>query len=310
MREIPKTKYPKSPLYFVSLHAISKIIDKYTFMLKIGDYNTLEIAKMVDFGAYLYSSGTEILLPKKYVPTDAKVGQMIEVFIYTDSEDRLIATTLKPIAKVGEFAYLEVMDNSPFGSFVEIGIEKHILVPLSEQPMRMEVGKKYVMYVYLDTITGRMVASARLNRFVEKEVMDLKENQAVPILVANPTDLGFNVIVDNLYWGLVYHSDIFKRISVGDLLTGYVKKIREDNKLDIVLQPQGFKKVIGSDTQTILNALAENKNVLYLSDKTEPEVIYKALGMSKKAFKKAIGVLYKEEKILIFSNRIQTFTED
>lgn len=305
-----KTKCFISPLYFVSLYATLQIIDKYTFMLKIGDYNTLEIVKMVEFGAYLYSSGTEILLPKKYVPAEAEIGQMIEVFIYTDSEDRLIATTLKPIAKVGEFAYLEVMDNAAFGSFIEIGIEKHILVPLSEQPLRMEVGKKYVMYVYLDKITGRMVASARLNRFVEKEVMDLKENQAVPVLVANPTDLGFNVIVDNLYWGLVYHSDIFKQISIGDSLMGYVKKIREDNKLDIVLQAQGFKQAISSDTQTILNVLAENKNVLYLSDKTEPEVIYKTLGMSKKAFKKAIGVLYKDDKILIFSDRIQTLKED
>lgn len=279
-------------------------------MLKVGDYNTLEIVKIVDFGAYLYSSGTEILLPKKYLPADAEIGQTIEVFIYTDSEDRLIATTLKPLAKANEFAYLEVKDNAPFGSFVEIGIEKHILVPLSEQPELMVVGNKYVMYVYLDKITERMVASARLNRFVEKDKVVLKENQAVPILVANATDLGFNVIVDNKYWGLVYHSDIFKRISTGDSLTGYVKKIREDNKLDIALQPQGFKQVIGSDTQTILSTLAENKGVLYLSDKTSPEQIYKMLGMSKKAFKKAIGVLYKDDKILIFSDRIQTLKED
>lgn len=274
-------------------------------MLKIGDFNTLPIVKFVDFGAYLKAGELEILLPGKYVPEAADVGTKVKVFIYTDSEDRIIATTLTPFAKANEFACLKALDIAPFGAFLALGVEKDILVPLSEQVEKMEAGKKYVVYVYLDPKTERLVASAKLGLFVETEEMSLKENQAVQILVANATPLGFNVIVENNYMGLVYHSDIFQPLNTGDKLTGYVKKIRPDNKLDIALKPQGFVKAILTDTEIILAALKENRNMLPLSDKSSPEVIYNKLKMSKKAFKKAIGVLYKSDKIKILEDRIE-----
>lgn len=274
-------------------------------MLKIGDYNTLEIVKILDFGAYLKSDDEEILLPSKYVPEDAAIGTEIKVFIYRDSEDRLIATTLEPLAKVNEFACLKCLDVASFGAFLELGVEKDLLVPLREQEEKMVVGRRYVVYIFLDPKTERLTGSAKIGQFVETEEIDLKENQAVSILVANPTPLGFNVIVNNNYWGLVYKTEVFQHLTSGDRLTAYVKKVRPDNKIDISLKKQGFVQVIHSDTDIILTALQKHKNKLPLSDKSSPEDIYRALSMSKKAFKKAIGVLYKQDKIVILEDRIE-----
>lgn len=277
-------------------------------MLNIGDYNTLEIVKHLDFGMYLKSGELEILLPTKYIPEGAAIGQMIDVFIYTDSEDRLIASNLKPLATVNEFAYLTVSHVSQYGAFLNIGLEKDILVPLSEQKDKMVEGRGYVVFVYLDTMTDRMVASAKISDFVIKDSIDLKEKQEVNLLVAAITPLGFNVIVDNQYIALVYANEVFTEVKVGDQLVGYVRKIREDNKIDISLQPIGFEKRINADTEVIMEALLKNNGTLNISDSSTPGTIYKAVGMSKKAFKKASGVLYREKKIAIFPDKLQIFT--
>lgn len=275
-------------------------------MLRIGEYNTLEICKFVDFGAYLLAGGQEILLPAKYVPEGVKVGDKLNVFIYRDGEDRLIATTLTPLAVVGEFACLRVVDIAPFGAFLEWGIEKDLLVPLREMQFTMRVGESHVVYVYIDPQTDRITASSHLHKFMDTAEVELEEGEKVSVMVVNRTDLGYNLVVNQRYWGLVYQNEIFQPIKPGEELTAYVKKVREDGKVDIALRPQGFKKVIDGDTQKVLKVLQKSQGKqLPLSDKSAPEAIYEHLQMSKKAFKKAIGVLYKQNKISITENSIK-----
>lgn len=265
-------------------------------MLRIGNYNELEIIKEVDFGVYLVSGENEILLPKKYVPEGAKVGDKLNVFIYRDSEDRLIATTLKPKAVVGDFAYLRVKDVNNIGAFLDWGLEKDLLVPHSEQKIKMEKGKSYVVRVYLDDVTKRILATAKFNKYFQWEIDDVKEGDEVNLLVYKYTDLGASVIVNGKYQGMIFKNDIYQSLTTGDELKGYIFKIREDGKLDIIIRKRGFEKVLDSRDK-ILEALRDNGGFLPLTDKSTPETIERTLEMSKGVFKKAIGNLYRERKI-------------
>lgn len=268
-------------------------------MLQIGNYNTLRVVKLVSFGVYLDGGeGKEILLPTRYVPKGVKVDDEIQVFIYHDNEGRLIATTLCPKAVVGEFAFMRVKSVNDTGAFLDWGLMKDLLVPFKEQKMTMREGKWYLVYVHLDHLTGRIVASARIEKFLGNVPPVYQLNQEVDLLVADDTEIGYKVIVDNLHWGMIYHNQVFQRLERGEHLKGYVKEVREDDKLDISLQPLGYQKIDGI-SQRILNALQMKEGFLPVHDKSDPEEIYSLFRCSKKAFKQAIGSLYKQRLITI-----------
>ena len=278
-------------------------------MVSIGNYNELEVAKFVDFGVYLDSEDGEILLPIKYVPENLELGDKLNVFIYRDSEDRMIATTLKPKATVGQFAALEVKESSSIGAFLDWGLEKDLFVPFHNQRQPMEVGKKYVVYIYLDDSSDRIAGSTKLNKYLQPADDQISEGQQVKLLVSNATELGYNVIIDNKYSGILYHNEVFKNLETGDEVTGYIKKIRPDGKIDVSLQQTGFAEVQDA-SQEVLTKLKQSGGTLNLSDKSDPQEIYAALGMSKKTFKKAIGTLYKEGKINLEPTRISLLGEE
>ena len=274
-------------------------------MLQIGNYNTLRITKLVAFGVYLDGGeGKEILLPTRYVPKDAKVDDEVQVFIYHDNEGRLIATTLHPKAVVGEFAFMRVKSVNSTGAFLDWGLMKDLLVPFKEQKMAMREGKWYLVYVHLDHLTGRIVASARVEKFLGNVPPEYESNQEVNLLVADDTEIGYKVIVNNLHWGMIYHNQVFQRLEKGERLKGYVKGVREDDKLDISLQPLGYQKVDGI-SQRILEALQMKDGYLPVHDKSDPEEIYSLFRCSKKAFKQAIGSLYKQHRIRIEADGIR-----
>ncbi len=279
-------------------------------MIKIGDFSTLEIVKKVDFGMYLDGGPFgEILLPLKYIPEYAKVGEEIEVFIYNDSEDRIIATTEKPKAKVGEFAFLEVKAVSEFGAFLDWGLLKDLFVPFREQVGRMQVGKKYLVRVYLDERTDRIVASMRWHRFLNEKNETLKEQEEVEIKIASKTDLGYKVIVNDTYWGVLYSNEIFQPVSIGETKKAFVKKIREDQRIDIILHKQGTEEVEQS-RNSLLEKLQDNDGFLPLTDKSSPELIYQEMRMSKKAFKRAVGNLYKKRLIVLEKDGIRLIEQN
>lgn len=265
-------------------------------MIKVGEYNDLIVEKFVDFGLYLLADGDSILLPKKYVPDNVEVGDSIKVFIYTDSEDRLIATTLNPIAVVGDFAPLVVKDVNNYGAFMEWGLEKDLFVPFKEQSKRMQPGKKYVVKVLLDPRTSRVIGSTKLSFFFKKNEIELKTGEEVDLLIYDQTDLGYQAIINDKYSGMLYYNEVFKKVEVGSYLTGYVKNIRPDNKIDLTINKVG-KDSVDDAREQVLEALKKNNNFLPLNDDSDPEIIKKQLQMSKKTFKKAIGGLYKEKLI-------------
>ena len=274
-------------------------------MLQIGNYNTLRITKLVSFGVYLDGGdGKEILLPTRYVPKGAKVDDEVQVFIYHDNEGRLIATTLHPKAVVGEFAFMRVKSVNSTGAFLDWGLMKDLLVPFKEQKMAMREGKWYLVYVHLDHLTGRIVASARVEKFLGNVPPEYESNQEVDLLVADDTEIGYKVIVNDLHWGMIYHNQVFQRLEKGERLKGYVKGVREDDKLDISLQPLGYQKVDGI-SQRILEALQMKDGYLPVLDKSDPEEIYSLFRCSKKAFKQAIGSLYKQHRIRIEADGIR-----
>ena len=274
-------------------------------MLQIGNYNTLRIIKLVSFGVYLDGGdGKEILLPTRYVPKDAKVDDEVQVFIYHDNEGRLIATTLHPKAVVGEFAFMRVKSVNSTGAFLDWGLMKDLLVPFKEQKMAMREGKWYLVYVHLDHLTGRIVASARVEKFLGNVPPEYESNQEVDLLVADDTEIGYKVIVNDLHWGMIYHNQVFQRLEKGERLKGYVKGVREDDKLDISLQPLGYQRVDGI-SQRILEALQMKDGYLPVHDKSDPEEIYSLFRCSKKAFKQAIGSLYKQHRIRMEADGIR-----
>lgn len=274
-------------------------------MVEIGKYNRLSIVKILDFGAYLDGGdGLEILLPKRYLPNQAAIGDDIEVFIYHDNEGRLIATTAKPYATVGEFQFMEVKDVNDAGAFLDWGIMKDLLVPFREQKMSMRVGKWYLVYVRLDHLTRRVMASAKVDRFLNNVPANYEQNEEVNLFVADETDLGYKVIINNQHWGLVYYNEVFQRLEKGDKLKGYIKEVRDDEKIDVSLTPLGYQKVKGV-AGIVLETLKRQGGFLEVHDKSDPEVIYPLFRCSKKAFKQAVGSLYKQHIISIEKNGIR-----
>lgn len=275
--------------------------------MKVGQYNTLKILRGTSVGMYLGDEeGNDVLLPHKYIPEEAVVGQDIDVFIYRDSEDRLIATTLKPLIELNQFACLEVVGVSKFGAFVDWGLEKDLFIPFREQNKKLEQGDWTVVYLYLDEQTDRLVGSCKVHKFFKNdEIAGLEPGQEVDLLVFEKTDLGLNVIIDNLYKGLVYQNEIFQRVAWGDVLKGYVKNIREDGKIDVSLQKQGFLQIIEPNSQKILDKLKASGGSLALSDKSDAMEIMEVLEMSKKNFKKATGNLYKQKLISMEEEQIR-----
>lgn len=279
-------------------------------MVEIGKYNTLKIVKDLDFGVYLDGGNDlEILLPARYVPKNVKPGDEVEVFIYHDNEGRIIATTARPVATVGEFAFMEVKSVSNAGAFLEWGLMKDLLVPFREQKLPMREGKWYLVYVRVDHVTGRIMASARIEKYLNNVPAVYDHNQEVELLVADETDLGYKVIVNNQHWGMVYHNEVFQRLEKGDHLKGYIKEVREDDKIDVSLTPLGYGKVEGI-AGIVLESLKAQGGYLEVHDKSEPELIYSLFRCSKKAFKQALGTLYKQHLIQLEEKGIRLVTED
>lgn len=272
-------------------------------MLEIGKYNELEVARTVDFGVYLTDGENDVLLPRKYLPSELKVGDRIKVFVYCDSEDRPIATTLRPKAVVGDILMMRVKDVSPVGAFLEWGLEKDLFVPFREQRQRMKPGEEYVVRVYLDEVTQRVLASSRMRPLMRDYPDELTVNQEVELIVYDQFSLGFPVLVDRKYAGILYRNEIFQPVSVGDCLKGYVNKIRPDGKVDVRLRKSGFKGVEEGKTP-ILDALREAGGFLPFNAKTPAMTVKARFHMSKKDFKQRIGMLYKERLITITDDGI------
>lgn len=259
----------------------------------------MEVVKEVDFGVYLNGDEDgEILLPKRYVPEGTKPGDILNVFIYLDMEERLVATTLQPYVQVGEFACLEVAWVNQFGAFLNWGLMKDLFVPFREQKMKMQKGKRYVVYVHLDEESYRIVASAKVEHFLSTEKPDYQPGQEVEVLVWQRTELGYKVIVENKFSGMLYHNEIFQPLEVGMWLTAFIKQVRPDGKIDLVLQKAGARKV-DDFSEVLWQYIKDNDGFTPLNDKTDAEVIYHTFGVSKKTFKKAVGDLYKKRRIVL-----------
>lgn len=266
-------------------------------MIYVGEINRLKIQRNTSVGMYLSDKiNNEVLLPKKYIDESFKIGDIIEVFVYKDHEERLVATTLEPYVVANEFGYLRVRTVTQFGAFLEWGMEKDLMVPQQEQSKKMEQNEWYVIYLYLDEATDRLVASSKINKFLNNDEMELKVGDEVDLMIFEKTFLGYNAIVNNAHKGLIYHDEIFTEVNIGDRLTGYVKHIRDDHGMDISLQKIGVDHLIDT-TDKVLSFLQKNKGFLPLHDDSSPEEIKKTLNMSKKAFKKSIGILYKQRMI-------------
>lgn len=281
-----------------------KQLNKLYKLINVGQYNELEVVKELDFGIYLREGDIEILMPTKWVPQDTKIGDFLNVFIFRDSDDRLIATTVKPFATANTFAFLEAKQVNEIGAFLDWGMDKDLLVPFREQQNKMQAGKSYVVFVYVDEETDRLVASAKLSRFIERDDIDLQDGDIVDLLIYSETDLGFNAIVNNLYSGLIYKNEIYEAIRVGDTMKGYVKHVREDNKIDLSLQKSGFE-LVDDVKWRILNLMKQNGGFLELSDNSSPEEIKSKLQISKKAFKKAVGALYRERLVKLTEKGVE-----
>ena len=266
-------------------------------MLHLGIKNTLRILRGTIVGMFLGDDEeNDVLLPKKYIPEDTVVGDDIEVFIYKDSEDRIIATTLEPKIQLNQFACLQVKAVTVIGAFLDWGLEKDLFVPFREQNKKMEEGKWYVVFLYLDEETDRLVASCKVNRYFEKENIDLTIGQEVNLLVFEETEMGLNVIINGKYKGLIYENEIFQRIKIGTNTKGYIKNIREDNRIDVSLQKQGYENV-EPNAERILAKLKSNNGFLDITDKSDANYVMYQLEMSKKTFKKAVGALYRQRII-------------
>lgn len=274
-------------------------------MLKIGKTNKLKVNRMVDFGAYLDGGeDTEILLPAKYFTPGLTVGDGIEVFVYKDSEDRLIATTEMPIAQVGEFAFMEVNQVNKVGAFLRWGITaKDLLVPFREQKADMREGGVYLVYVYLDDATKRIVGSQKIEKFLGNVMPRYVKGDQVDILVTDKTPIGYRCIVDNLHYGMIYSNEVYQDIEIGKHYTAYVKNVRPDLKIDLMMGDRADRRTADLGT-IILNTIKEAGGQLPYSDKTDPETIQQVFSCSKKDFKKAIGHLFKDKKIVITSQGI------
>lgn len=266
-------------------------------MLNLGKYNTLQIKRRTPNGFYLVETQVEeVLLPNKFITPQMKEGDWLKVFVYNDSENRPVATTQVPRATTDEAAYMKVKEVTGIGAFLDWGLDKDLFLPFREQAKPVEMGKYYLVYVYFDYASKRIVATTNMNKFIKNRELTVKLNEEVDLLLTEKTETGIRVIINQKHWGMLYENEIFSPLKKGIHVKGYIKKIREDNKIDVALQKQGIeaaKDVKG----IILQKLEENNGSLKLNDNSPPELIYEFLGISKKNFKKAIGMLYKEKKI-------------
>jgi predicted RNA-binding protein (virulence factor B family) len=277
-------------------------------MAEPGKMNTLMVVKKVDIGVYLDGENLgRILLPQRVVPPNCVVGGMVEVFIHYDQEDRLIATTRRPLALPGTFAYLKVVKLSSLGAMLDWGLTNLLLAPTREQKQMMEEGKSYLVRVILDDQKKRIIASSRLDQFLDQLPVDYEAGQEVELLIGPHTDLGYKAIVNDAHWGVLYENEVFQALKKGDRLPGYIKKVREDRKIDLCLQKPGYEKV-DDLAERILGQLKEHGGFMPVNDKTAPELIYRWFGVSKKSYKKAIGALYKKKIIVIEGEGIRLQT--
>lgn len=275
-------------------------------MAEIGKWNRLEILKELDFGIYLDGEELgEILMPRRYVPKNFEIGDFINAFIYLDSEDRLVTTTAKPYATVGEFAYMRVASVDAVGVFLSWGIMKDLLVPFREQKVKMEKGKSYVVYVYVDEKTNRIAATSKIEKHLDHDTSEYKEEQEVDLLVYKETPLGFMAVVNGRHEGIIYKNEVFNRLRKGDKVKGFIKKIREDGKLDLSIRKAGYEKV-KDFSDTLLEAIKEEGGFISITDKSPSEMIYQTFGVSKKTFKKAVGSLYKQRLITLERNGLRS----
>lgn len=274
-------------------------------MAELGKSDTLKVVKIVDFGVYLDGGLLgEILLPRKYVPENCPIGRPIEVFIYHDSQDRMIATTQKPLAQVGQAALLKVKAATEIGAFLDWGLPRDLFIPFREQKQRMDSGKSYIVFVYLDEKSQRVVASSKLDKFIHQQPVSFGEAEMVKLLIYDRTEMGYKAIVNGTHWGMLYENEVFRELRRGQQIDGYIKKIRDDDKIDLCLQRPGYAE-IPDFAELIIKQLREHNGFLALTDKSSPEKIYNIFGISKKTYKKALGALYKRKLIEIRPNGIR-----
>lgn len=265
-------------------------------MIQVGEFNDLTVSREVDFGLYLDDGKEGILLPKRFVPEGAKPGDVLKVFLYHDSEDRLIATTQQPRGIVGDIVKLRAVGVTPQGAFLDNGLMKDLFVPRSKQLTNMMPGGEYIVKIYIDERTGRMAASEKIEQFLSNDELTVKEMDMVDVTVLRRTEIGYVMIINHRHTGVLHFNEIFKDIKTGDSFKAFVKKIHEGNKIDVVLGRPGYQKV-EDEVDKILNLLEENNGYLPYNDKSDPEEIYSFFGMSKKTFKMTTGNLYKQRKI-------------
>ncbi|WP_374164973.1 S1 RNA-binding domain-containing protein [Arcticibacter sp. MXS-1] len=273
-------------------------------MIEIGKYNDLRITESTSSGFILSDGEQELLLPAHFAPKGASKGDDVYVFAYINKEGTLVGTTQKPHACVGDFAYLKVVDENRDGVFMDLGIDKDVFVPNRQQKKKMLKGESYVVYVYLDESNGRLLASSRLSDFVEEEDIDLEEKEEVSLLICEPTDLGYNAIINNRYIGLLYQNELFTYVHPGDVRKGWVKRFRPDGKIDLSLQALGYEHILDLK-ERIFEELKAAGGVIELGDKSSPEEIYQRFQISKSAYKKTIGALYKERKIIVSDHEVR-----
>ena len=274
-------------------------------MAQVGRFNKLEVIKEVDFGVYLDGGELDsILLPQRYVPEGCELGDWVDVFLYFDSEDLLIATTETPRVEVGRCEMLKVIDINNAGAFMDWGLPKDLLVPYSEQLKPMEVGYSYVVYVFHDQDSDRIAASTRLQDYLAEESVWVKPRQAVELLIAGRTDLGYKAVINDQYLGLIFRDDAFRPLKVGERLPGFIKNIRSDGKIDLVIS-QGTLQGDHDLGEQIIESLRASGGVSTLTDKSEPDEIYRTIKVSKKKYKQALGSLYRSKRILLSAEKIQ-----
>ncbi|MBM3440189.1 MAG: RNA-binding protein [Bacteroidetes bacterium] len=276
-------------------------------MITAGNYHRLKVVRMKDAGAYLDDGATGILLPRRFVPRGTKVGDELTVFVYHDSDDRLIATTQHPKAVVGDIALLQVVATTPHGAFLDWGLMKDLFVPHSKQIAPMRKGGEYLVHLYVDEQTGRVAASQYLEHLLSNDALTVKEKDEVDLIVYRETELGWMVTINQKHKGLLYASDVFQPLRVGDRLKGYIKQIREDGKIDVAPGIAGYAR-IDAESEKVLRLLEEHNGYLPYHDRSDPEAIYDFFGMSKKAFKMTIGKLYKQRKIELTQTGIKSIT--
>lgn len=273
-------------------------------MLTLGTFNRLIVKKQVKFGFYLDGEAWgDILLPNNTAPQGLQIGQALDVFLYLDSEDQLIATTEQPLVTVGQVAYLAVVATTKVGAFLDWGLKKDLLVPFSEQRIPLRVGQKYLVYCYVDR-SNRIVASTKLDKFLDKTPAPYQKDEQVSIMISEQTDLGYKAVINHQHWGVLYKNEVFKPLQRGDKLTAVISKIRDDSKIDLRLPPNTSQPTQLIICEQIIKALQQAQGSLALSDNSSPEVIQQTFGISKKAFKQAIGRLYKEQRILVETDKI------